>query len=70
VVVLGGTNDLVVGRSGREIWAGLKKVYDIPLSHNTKVLALTVPECGSCGKSYNSRRMKLNPYILNHQAEN
>lgn len=61
---------MAVGRAPADIWKGLKKVYDIPLSNNTKILALTVPECGDCADFPDPRRDKLNKAILNYTAEN
>ncbi|KAG9245963.1 SGNH hydrolase-type esterase domain-containing protein [Calycina marina] len=68
-IILGGTNDLTVGRSAPDIWTGLKKVYAIPFSKKTKILAITVPEC-DCDRELGTRRNYLNSFILNHKAEN
>jgi hypothetical protein len=67
-IILGGTNDLTLSRGAKDIWEGLKKVYDFPLSNNTKVLALTVME-NCCGVPP-TRRNKLNKAILEYEAEN
>lgn len=67
-IILGGTNDLSLGRGANDIWAGLRKVYDFPLSNNTKVLALTVME-NCCGVP-DARRNKLNKAILEYKTEN
>ncbi|KAI9171512.1 Esterase, SGNH hydrolase-type [Paramyrothecium foliicola] len=70
VIVLGGTNDLAYGIQPDKIFAALEAVWDIPLSRNSKVLALTVPECLSRNASVNARRAELNEMILSHQANN
>jgi len=69
-VVLGGTNDLGRDQKADEIFDGLLKVWDIPLQQGTKVLALTVPECGVCSPVLDKRRDKLNNKILEYKAEN
>ncbi|KUJ11157.1 SGNH hydrolase [Mollisia scopiformis] len=69
-VILGGTNDLNAGRDAPEIYTSLQKVWGIPLSHDTKVLALTVPECGYCEPITNKRKAVLNDNILKHPADN
>ncbi|KAH8593697.1 SGNH hydrolase-type esterase domain-containing protein [Bisporella sp. PMI_857] len=69
-IILGGTNDLTVGRSPEDIWMGLKEVYSFPLSNKTKVLALTVTETEASSHELTSRRNKLNSYIVSYQAEN
>lgn len=61
---------LATNREPDEIWEALQKVWEIPLSNNTKVLALSVPECGVCDPIQTPRRDKLNNYILNHKAKN
>ena len=66
-VVLGGTNDLNMGQFADEIYEGLQKVWSIPLSTGTKVLALTVPEC-TCEPVTDDRRDDLNALILAHKA--
>lgn len=53
-----------------DIWEGLQKVYDIPLSHNTKVLALSVLDCGDCDPLQEADRLKLNSLIMTHEADN
>jgi len=68
-IILGGTNDLNMGRSAADAWEALKKVYAIPLKNGTKVLALTVPECGNCAQVPDTRRNKLNDMVLKHGAE-
>ena len=56
-----------------EIFAGLKKVWDIPLLNKSKVLALTVPEAGirgEAGARVSARRDKLNTLIKEYKREN
>lgn len=72
-VILGGTNDLGWGHGADEMYEHIQKVWDIPLSHGTKVLALTVPECGAkpmCSQELTDRRDAFNNYILGHEQEN
>ncbi|KAL3418641.1 GDSL-like Lipase/Acylhydrolase [Phlyctema vagabunda] len=72
-VILGGTNDLTWHHEGEEIYEALQKVWEIPLSNGTKVLALTVPECGVqplCSPELAARRDLLNQYIRSHSEEN
>lgn len=69
-VILGGTNDVVWSREAADIYSSLQKVWDIPLSHGTKVLALTVPECADCGEAFDNRTRDLNAMIMNHSADN
>ncbi|EKD19074.1 GDSL-like Lipase/Acylhydrolase [Drepanopeziza brunnea f. sp. 'multigermtubi' MB_m1] len=70
VIILGGTNDLNQNRVSREIFPALEKVWDIPLSGNTKVLALTITDCGFCAPQIGARRADLNRRILKHEADN
>lgn len=69
-IILGGTNDLCQNSLPKDIYQALQKVWSIPISHGTKVLALTVPEIGQCSKNIAKRREKLNALILNLQEEN
>ena len=69
-VILGGTNDLNDHRDAPDIYTSLQKVWGIPLKHGTKVLALTVPECGFCEPITNERKLVLNDKVLKHQADN
>ncbi|RDW84422.1 hypothetical protein BP6252_02012 [Coleophoma cylindrospora] len=68
-IILGGTNDLGWGKPGDEIYSALQKVWNIPLSHGTNVLAVTVPEC-DCSSDLADRREYVNSHILNHTQEN
>jgi hypothetical protein len=69
-IILGGTNDLSVKRQGEDIYEALKKVWAYPLNNGTKVLSLTVPECGFCDPKTDDARNELNDLIMNHKAEN
>ncbi|OWP03047.1 hypothetical protein B2J93_3673 [Marssonina coronariae] len=69
-IILGGTNDLNQNRLPDNIFSTLQKVWDVPLSKNTKVLALTISGCGMCSTEVDSRTIDLNQRILNHEAEN
>lgn len=69
-IILGGTNDLNQNRVPDDIFPALEKVWDIPLSSNTKVLALTITGCGACAPQVAPRRADLNQRILEHKAEN
>lgn len=69
-IILGGTNDLCRKSLPNEIYQAFQKVWSIPLSQATKVLALTIPEIGYCSVTLAKRREKLNTLILNHQEEN
>ncbi|RDL38528.1 SGNH hydrolase [Venustampulla echinocandica] len=63
-VILGGTNDLVHLRHSREIYQALQAVWAIPLSHNTTVIALTIPECPGCSQVPAARLDRLNAAIM------
>ncbi|KAH8656985.1 SGNH hydrolase-type esterase domain-containing protein [Tricladium varicosporioides] len=65
-VVLGGTNDVCVGRPAFDIYEALKLVWEIPLSHETTVLALTIPEITPEPRPV-GRIDKLNSAIMNHE---
>ncbi|EPE36622.1 SGNH hydrolase [Glarea lozoyensis ATCC 20868] len=67
-VILGGTNDLAVEHPVTLIWKALKDVYQIPLSHNTTVLALTIPECPACFNVKPQKRDRINEAMLARQA--
>ncbi|KAG4429159.1 hypothetical protein IFR05_015359 [Cadophora sp. M221] len=69
-IVLGGTNDLNQDRVPSDIFPALERVWAIPLSNNTKVLALTVTGCGACAPAVPERRADLNQRILAHREEN
>ncbi|KAI1031435.1 hypothetical protein LB504_000988 [Fusarium proliferatum] len=66
-IILGGTNDIAYGVQPEDIFSALKDLYDVPLSREYKVLALTVPECQSKGKRGTSTRNELNQSILKNK---
>ncbi|RQM05218.1 hypothetical protein DH86_00004242, partial [Scytalidium sp. 3C] len=69
-VVLGGTNDLGHGYEADQIYSALQLVWNVALDHGSNVLALTVPECGSCPPALDLSREQLNRLILHHKANN
>lgn len=69
-IILGGTNDLNQDRIPKDIFPALEKVWSIPLGNNTKLLALTVTDCGYCAPEVAPRRNDLNTRILEHVADN
>ncbi|KAL2160944.1 hypothetical protein VTH06DRAFT_8656 [Thermothelomyces fergusii] len=72
-IVLGGTNDLAMGFPPEDIFEALKEVWDVPLSRQCKVLALTVPEAGLTGEfreRLDARRDELNDLIRGYKREN
>jgi hypothetical protein len=61
-----------MGFPPEEIFEALKEVWDVPLSHNCKVLALTVPEAGIQGKireRIDAKRNTLNDLIRGYKRE-
>ncbi|KAF6841356.1 GDSL-like Lipase/Acylhydrolase [Colletotrichum plurivorum] len=70
VVVLGGTNDLVLNIPPERIFESLKRVWDSAISKGSKVLALTVPERSTKNESLNDRQRQLNNAILKHKSPN
>ncbi|CZT00399.1 related to esterase [Rhynchosporium agropyri] len=68
-IVLGGTNDLNQDRLPSDIFPALQKVWAMPLSNNTKVLALTITGCGACMPVVPERRADVNQMILSHQEK-
>ncbi|KAJ4130993.1 hypothetical protein NW768_006533 [Fusarium equiseti] len=67
VIVLGGTNDIGYGIPTEKIFSSLTKTYDLARGKGSKVLALTVPECGSKYAKATATRNELNKSILNHK---
>lgn len=63
-IILGGTNDLTASYDADPIFESLERLWKVPLSHQTKVLALTVPECGSCNRNLDEIRDALNARIM------
>lgn len=56
-----------------EIFEALKDVWNVPLVHKCKVLALTIPESGTKGmirERIDARRNKLNDLIKGYKREN
>jgi lysophospholipase L1-like esterase len=66
---LGGTNDLGWGKPASEIWASIKSITSIPLSHKSKLILFTVPECGVKNASLDERRDELNRLIKEDKRE-
>ncbi|UPK99088.1 hypothetical protein LCI18_010023 [Fusarium solani-melongenae] len=69
-IILGGTNDIAYAIPPAQIFEALKSIYDIALSKEHKVLALTVPECESKGERGIQSRHELNQMILNNKDTN
>ena len=44
-------------------------MWDIPISHGNKVLALTVPDSGNTPEGINIKRNRLNELILEHEQD-
>lgn len=66
-------SDLGWGTGPEEIFDALKKIWDIPLSHNSKVLALTIPEAGVTGtmkERIDAKRNKVNNMIKSYKRDN
>ena len=62
-IFLGGTNDLGWGKPAPEIWSSIKAITAIPLLHGSKVLLMTVPECGVKSENLDKKRDELNACI-------
>jgi len=69
-IILGGTNDVSSNRDPKDVYIELQKAWSVPLSHCTKVLALTIPGCGRSPSLIEVEGGKLNKFILNHKAKN
>ncbi|KAI0871265.1 GDSL-like Lipase/Acylhydrolase [Hypoxylon argillaceum] len=69
-IILGGTNDLGWGRPVDAIIEGLKRIWDIPLSKGSKVLALTVPETQGKFRDIIEKRGEVNDTIRTYEKEN
>ncbi|KAG6363901.1 hypothetical protein INS49_009004 [Diaporthe citri] len=71
-IVLGATNDIAFDIPGEEILAAFKEIWNIPLSHGSKVLALTVPKASidRRNKILVERRNNLNQMIKEHKGDN
>ena len=68
-IFLGGTNDLGWGKPASEIWASIKAITAIPLLHGSKVLLMTVPECGVKREELDKKRNELNGCIKEDKRE-
>lgn len=66
------SSDIAFNIEGEEILEAFKKIWDIPLSHGSKVLALTVPRASidSRNGSLVERRNNLNNLVKEHKADN
>ncbi|GAP84942.1 putative GDSL-like lipase [Rosellinia necatrix] len=69
-IVLGGTNDIGWSKPPNRIIEGLKRVWDIPLSKGSKVLALTIPETKWRHPTAIVRRDQVNSGIKSYEREN
>jgi hypothetical protein len=61
-----------MGFSPEQIFESLEEVWNVPLAHKCKVLALTVPEAGIKGKikeRIDAKRDKLNDLIKGYKRE-
>ena len=65
-------SDIAFNIPGDEILTAFKEIWNIPLSHGSKVLALTVPRASIDSKNASlvGRRNALNKMIKDHGAEN
>ncbi|KAJ4003451.1 hypothetical protein NW766_012384 [Fusarium irregulare] len=59
--------DIGYGVPTEKIFSSLTKTYDLARGKGSKVLALTVPECGSKYAKATATRNELNKSILNHK---
>jgi hypothetical protein len=60
-------SDIGYGIPTEKIFSSLTKTYDLARGKGSKVLALTVPECGSKYAKATATRNELNKCILNHK---
>lgn len=65
-------SDIAFNIPGDEILSAFKEIWNIPLSHGSKVLALTVPKATIDGRNASlvERRNNLNKMIKDHNADN
>lgn len=64
-------SDIAYNIPGEEILTAFKEIWNIPLSHGSKVLALTVPEAvDRRNGTLVGRRNNLNKMIKEHKADN
>lgn len=69
----GEVSDLAVGISPEDLFEDLMKIWEIPLEHKRKVLALTIPESGppgTEGSSVDLKRRKVNDMIKGYRRDN
>jgi hypothetical protein len=59
-----------MGSRWNDIGMALKEVYNIPLQSGTRVLALTIPECGECPDDVDTQRDRVNKLILSSKTTN
>lgn len=67
--MLGGTNDFFNGGQSGIIYSSLKKVWNVALKHDTKVLAMTVIDCVMTPEVVNVDRATLNGKIMAHDQK-
>lgn len=68
-IFLGGTNDLGWGKPASEIWSSIKAITAVPLLYGSKVLLMTVPECGVKSEKLDKKRGELNACIREDRRE-
>ncbi|KAF3010448.1 hypothetical protein E8E14_002127 [Neopestalotiopsis sp. 37M] len=69
-IVLGGTNDLGWGHPTDKVLEELEKVWEIPLSRGSKVLALTIPESKHVSEKLIAARKTVNDGIKAYNRQN
>ncbi|KAF4984827.1 hypothetical protein FZEAL_55 [Fusarium zealandicum] len=69
-IVLAGTNDIAYGIPSDDIFTALADIYDVALSRERNILALTVPECMSKAERSTTARNELNQSILDNKDTN
>jgi hypothetical protein len=71
--LLGDGSDLGWGASAEDLFESLKMIWEVALSHKSKVLALTIPESGpegAQGCTIDIKRQKVNDMIKGYKREN
>ena len=63
-------SDLGWGFTPAPVIESLQKIWDIPLSKGTKVLALTIMECVNCSELRDLYRFQVNRFMRNYRKEN
>lgn len=56
-------------REANVILEALQKVWDVPIAHGSRVLALSVPDSGNTLEAINEKRNRLNELILEHEED-